>query len=63
MTVGKNFSSPSKPDQAKISSFIRLQIANPGTKDFFARLTIVPRKEGLEVVFFPYIFFYPVFFS
>ena len=39
------------------------QVANPGTKDFFARLTIVPRKEGLEVVFFPYIFFYPVFFS
>ena len=39
-----------------------IQVANPGTKDFFARLTIVPRKEGLEVVFFPYIFFYPVFF-
>ena len=26
MTVGKNFSSPAKPDQAGISSFIRLEV-------------------------------------
>lgn len=38
MTDGKNFSSPSKPDQARISNFIRLEVMVLQRQPFWKRL-------------------------